>query len=137
MTLMQIEWKSEKVSPYLFTQSGEWPGVRIRRVQVMPGRMLEHTNTFHEVNVAIAGHLTTHKISAGGRHVATKGSTGNLCITPAGQPISAEWNKKLDNLMMTFDPEYIDRAANEIGFAGGFEFAEVYKSSDPLIQHLG
>ena len=135
---MQIEWKSEKVSPYLFTQTGEWPGVRIRRVKVMPGRMSEHVNeTFHEVNVAISGHLTTHKISASGRHIRTNGGRGNLCITPAGQPISAVWNKKIENLMMTFDARHIDRAAAEIGFAAGFEFAEVYKSEDPLIQHLG
>jgi AraC family transcriptional regulator len=134
---MQIEWKSEKVSPYLFTQSSHWPGVHIRRVKVMPGRMLEHINTVHEVNVAISGNLTTHKISSEGRHVATKGCAGNLCITPAGQPISAVWDRQLDNMMMTFDARYIDRAATEIGFAGGFEFAEVYKDTDPLIQHLG
>src|SRR5688572_11441937 len=119
---MQIEWKSDKADPYLFKQTGEWPGVRIRRVKVMPGRMLEHTNTFHEVNVAISGHLTTSKISAEGRCIETRGGRGNLCITPAGQPISAVWEKKLDNLGMIFDADYIDRAAAEIGFAGGFEF---------------
>jgi AraC family transcriptional regulator len=134
---MQIEWKSEKVPPYLFKQSGEWPGIRVHRVRVLPGRMLEHTNTFHEVNVAIAGSLTTEKISAVGKHVATKGGRGNLCITPAGQPISAIWSKPLDNMGITLDPGLIDRAAAENGFAGGFEFAEVYKQSDPLIQHLG
>ena len=135
--LMQIEWKSDKVSPYLFAQTAEWPGILIRRVKVMPGRMLEHTNTFHEVNVAISGHLTTHKLSAGGRKVSTNGGRGNLCVTPAGQPISAVWNSKLENLMMTFDAEYIDRAAIENGFASRFEFREVYKDQDPLIQHLG
>ena len=134
---MQIEWKSEKVSPYLFTQTGDWPGIHVRRVKVMPGRMLEHVNTFHEVNVAISGSLTTHKISANGRHISTKGSRGNLCITPAGQPIGAVWNSKLDNLMMMFDADYIDRAAAELDFGGRFEFAEVYKEQDPLIQHLG
>src|SRR5688572_5349 len=86
---MQIEWKSETVSPYLFKQAGEWPGIRVHRAHVLPGRMLEHTNTFHEVNVAIAGSLTTEKISANGKHIATKGCSGNLCITPAGQAISA------------------------------------------------
>jgi AraC family transcriptional regulator len=103
----------------------------------MPGRMLEHTNTFHEVNVAISGSLTTEKISASGKCVATKGSSGNLCITPAGQPISAIWSKPLDNMGITLEPDFINRAARENGFADGFEFAEVYKHSDPLIQHLG
>jgi AraC family transcriptional regulator len=134
---MQIEWKSEKVPPYLFKQVGEWLGVRVHRVRVLPGRMLEHTNAFHEVNVAISGSLTTEKISATGRHVATKGSSGNLCITPAGQPIGASWSKPLDNMGITLDPDFIERAAVENGFAAGFEFAELYKQSDPLIEHLG
>jgi AraC family transcriptional regulator len=103
----------------------------------MPGRMLEHTNTFHEVNVAIAGSLTTEKISASGKHISTKGCDGNLCITPAGQPISAIWNKPLDNMGITLEPDFVNRTAAENGFAGGFEFAEIYKQSDPLIQHLG
>ena len=134
---MQIEWKSEKVSPYLFKKNGEWPGVRVHRVHVMPGRMLEHINTFHEVNVAIAGNLTTEKISADGRLIATKGRSGNMCVTPAGQPIGAVWNKPLDNMGILLDADFINRAAAENGFANGFEFAEVYKSSDPLVQQLG
>src|SRR5687767_430823 len=134
---MQIEWKSEKVSPYLFKHVGEWPGIRVHRAHVLPGRILEHTNTFHEVNVAISGSLTTEKISANGKHIATEGCDGNLCITPAGQPISAIWNKPLDNMGITLDAGFIERTALENGFATGFEFAEVYKQSDPLIQQLG
>ena len=134
---MEIEWKSEKVPPYLSRQVGEWPGIRIHRAKVMPGRMLEHTNTFHEVNIAISGALTTQKISSSGKLVATKGNTGNLCITPAGQALSAVWEKRLDNMMILLDPWMVVRAAADNGFAGGFEFAEVYKHSDPLLQHLG
>jgi AraC family transcriptional regulator len=134
---MEIEWKSEKVPPYLSRQVSEWPGIRIHRARVMPGRMLEHTNTFHEVNIAIEGALTTEKISASGGRVATKGESGNLCITPAGQAISAVWNKPLDNMLIALDPGFVNRTAAENGFADGFEFGEVYKRSDPLIQHLG
>jgi len=134
---MEIEWKSEKVKPYLFRQVVEYPGVRIHRAQVMPGRMLEHTNTFHELNVAISGAVTTQKISANGRRIATKGTGGNLCITPAGQSISAFWEKRLDNMMIVLDPAFIDRAASENGISSRFEFAEVYKQRDPLIQQLG
>ena len=134
---MQIEWKSEKVSPYLFKRSAEFPGLTVRRVRVLPGRMLEHTNSFHEVNVAISGALTTEKMSASGRQVQTFGSQGNLCITPAGQPISAEWTRELDNMMITLEPDFVYRTGLENGFDGGFEFAELYKGSDPLIEHLG
>ena len=134
---MEIEWKSEKVEPYLSRQVVEYPGVRIHRAHVMPGRMLEHTNTFHELNIAISGALTTHKVSATGKLISTKGNSGNLCITPAGQSLSAVWEKRLDNMMIVLDPEFIDRAASENGVSSRFEFAEVYKQSDPLIQQLG
>ena len=134
---MNIEWKSEKVEPYLFRKVVEWPGVRIHRAHVLPGRMLEHTNPFHEINVAISGTLTTNKLSANGKLISTKGTTGNLCITPAGQSINAIWEKRLDNMMIILDPGFIDRAASENGISSRFEFAEVYKDNDPLIQHLG
>jgi AraC family transcriptional regulator len=134
---MEIEWKSEKVPPYLFRQVAEWPGLRIHRAKVMPGRMLEHTNTFHEVNVAISGGLTTKKVSANGSNIVTKGGRGNLCISPAGQPMSAIWEKPLDNMLIALEPAFINRTAAENGFSGGFEFVELYKQSDPLIQQLG
>ena len=134
---MQIEWKSEKTSPYLFRQAGEWPGIHIHRARVEPGRLLEHTNTLHEVNVAISGQLITEKISATGRHITTHGSSQNICVTPAGQALSAEWNKQLDNMGILLDPEYLNRTAVENGLPDGFEFREVYMQHDPLVQHLG
>jgi hypothetical protein len=134
---MQIEWKSDKTSPYLFRQAGEWPGIRIHRARVEPGRLLEHTNTSHEVNVAISGRLITEKISATGRHITTHGTSQNICVTPAGQALRAEWNKQLDNMGILVDPEYLNRAAVENGLPDGFEFREVYQQHDPLIQHLG
>jgi len=134
---MQIEWKSQNGSPYLFKQYAEWPGVRIHRARVMPGRMLEHTNSFHEVNVALSGTLTTEKISATGKNVRKFKIAGNLCITPAGQAISAFWNKPLDNMGITLDPNFVSATASDNGFASNFEFAEIYKKSDLLIQHIG
>lgn len=134
---MEIEWKSEKTAPYLFRQEGNWPGVHIHRARVQPGRLLEHTNPCHELNVAISGKLITEKFSATGRHVTTYGSSSNLCVTPAGQPIRAEWNKQLDNLGIFIDPELMNRTAIENGLPDGFEFRELYQHHDPLIQHLG
>jgi AraC family transcriptional regulator len=137
MKTVQIEWKSDKRPSYLFKQLGEWAGLRIHRARVNPGRMLEHTNRFHEVNVAIAGSLTTHKISASGMHVAMKGSAGNLCITPAGQAISAHWERQLDNMGISIEPRFIERTAAENHFSSGFEFLEIYRGEDPLVQQIG
>lgn len=135
--IVQIEWKSDKGSPYLFKQQASWPGVLIHRARVKPGRMLEHTNPFHEVNVAISGTLTTAKINASGKQVVTRGSAGNLCITPAGQPISARWDNRLDNMGISLDPQFVARTAAENHFSPSFEFAEIFKKEDPLIQNIG
>lgn len=134
---MQIEWKSPDIDPYLSRTVVEWPGIRIHRAHVLPGRMLEHSNEFHEVNVAIAGTLTTTKHSATGRCVRTTGHGGNICITPAGQSISANWDKPLDNLMMILETSLVSGTALENGFSTDIDFVEVYEKKDPLIQSLG
>lgn len=134
---MQIEWKTNSGSPYLFRQVSEWPGLRIHRARVQAGRMLEHTNTFHEVNVALSGTLVTEKVSSTGKRIVTCGSSGNLCITPAGQSISAHWKKPLDNLGFFFDPLFVAKTAADNHFGPNFEFAEIYKKEDPLIQNIG
>lgn len=134
---MQIEWKSDKGSPYLFKQFGSWPGVHIHRAHLMPGRMIEHVNPFHEVNVALNGTLVTEKVSAGGKRVVIRGGSGNLCITPAGQPISAYWDKPLENMGFSLDPHFVTRTAAENHFSPNFEFTEIYREQDALIQNIG
>lgn len=134
---MQIEWKSDIGSPHLFKQSGDWPGVHVHRAHVMPGRLLEHTNAFHEVNVAMSGTLFTEKVSATGKRVVTRGGPGNLCITPAGQSIGAHWNQPLENMGFSIDAQFATKTAVENHFSPNFEFTEIYKKEDPLIQNIG
>lgn len=124
-------------SPYLFRQRAEWAGLKIHRARVMPGRMLEHIAPCHEININLGGRLVTEKMSASGKTVRTKGATGNLCLTPAGQPIGAFWDETLDNMGILLEPEFAVQTAVENHFNPKFEFAEIYKNQDPLIQHLG
>jgi AraC family transcriptional regulator len=135
---VQINWKTNKnQSPYLFLQQSEWTGVKVHRARVLPGRMLEHTALYHEININLGGQLFTEKISASGKLIVTKGAAGNLCLTPAGQPISASWEKPLDNLGILLDPHFAVQTAIENRFSSNFEFAEIYKNKDPLIQQIG
>lgn len=134
---MEIEWKSEKDPPYLFRQVAEWSGIRLHRVRVLPGRMPEHVPDRHEINVSLGGELVTQKISAAGRIVTTRGGEGNICVTPAGQSVSAYWQKPLDNLGIMLDPEFVRETAAENHLGSGFEFVEIYKQEDPLIAQLG
>lgn len=134
---MQIEWKSLNGSPYIFKQFAEWPGIRIHRASVMPGRMHEHTNPFHDVNVSLSGKLQTERISATGRRVSSLGSKNNFCITPAGQQISARWNEPIDNMGISLAEDFVSTFALENGLAQKIEFIEVYEQKDPLVQNIG
>ncbi len=134
---MQINWKNNAKEPYLFRQQAQWNGIRVHRASVLPGNVLEHTALFHEINIPISGHLTTKKMSASGKLIVTKGGAGNICLTPAGQPISAIWEKPLDNMGMLLEPEFVIKTAIENRFNSNFEFAEIYQEKDPLIQHIG
>ena len=135
---MQIEWKSNATDPYLSRKIVEWPGmIRVHRAHVRAGRMLEHVNEFHEVNVALSGSIRTHKICAVGRRVTTSSPGGNICITPAGQPIAADWSGELDNLGMFLNAAFVTKTATENGFSANVEFLEINKKQDALIQSLG
>lgn len=134
---MEIEWKSQSGSPFLFKHFAEWPGLRIHRAQVKAGRMIEHSNAFHEVNISLAGKLTTERHSATGRRQFRYSEKNNLCITPAGQSISAYWTRPIDNLGMSLDKDFAAKAALENGFSTNFEFIETNGQSDRLIQSIG
>lgn len=135
---VEIIWKNESAEQhYLFRQQTQWIGVKVHRARVMPGRMLEHTAAFHEINVTMNGKLTTEKSSSIGKKVITKGGAGNICLTPAGQPVGAFWDKPLDNMGILLDPDFVVQTAVENRFNHEFEFSEIYKDKDPLIQHIG
>ncbi len=134
---MEIEWRSEKEPPYLFRQVAEWSGIKVHRARVLAGRMLEHTPDCHEINVSLAGKLTTQKINASGSIVNTCGGTGNICVTPAGQPVSAHWSRPIDNMGILLDPGFVRETAIENHLGAAFEFVEVYKNEDPLVAQLG
>jgi AraC family transcriptional regulator len=135
---MQIEWQTNtNRSPYLFRQQAEWSGVRVHRAKVLPGRMLEHTANCHEINISVSGGLITEKVSSTGKSVVTKGGAGNLCLTPYGQTVGARWEKPLDNMGILLMPDFVKTTAIENRFSADFEFKEIYKEKDSLIQQIG
>jgi AraC family transcriptional regulator len=133
---MQIEWESEKESPYLFRQAAEWTGIGLGRARVVPGRMPEQTLNGHNLNVSIAGEVITQKISGTGRLISTRGSVGNICLTPAGQSLSAFWQVPIDIMHIRLLPAFLKETAVENHLSPSFDLIEVYKKKDPLLTHL-
>ena len=134
---MQIEWKTKKnQSPYLFVQKAEFAGVKIQRARVLPGILPEHVDDSHKINVALCGSLWTKKLSPNGSNVRVRGGAGDVCITPARQPMSAFWDETLDNLGISFEPAFLSRTAIENRFSSSFELFEQYKQ-DSLVPNIG
>jgi AraC family transcriptional regulator len=135
---VQISWKiNPSESPYLFLQQSEWTGLKVHRARVLPGRLHESAELPHKINVSISGNLTTEKTSSAGKRIVTRGSAGNLCITPSGQSMGASWDKTLDNLGFLLEPDFVVQTAVENRFSSNFEFTEVYQHRDVLIQQIG
>jgi len=135
---VRIDWRTNpNQSPYLFRQATEWAGVKVHRARVLPGRMIEQKAPWHEVHITLGGHLITERISASGKRLTTKGAVGNLCLTPAGQTVGAHWDKPMDNMGILLEPDFVVQTAVENRFASNFEFTEIYKNKDPLIQQIG
>lgn len=136
---MQIIWQNESLeSQYAFRQQAMWNGVKIHHARVMPGKLLEHAPEFHEINVSISGNLTTQRITATGkRKVYTNRGDGGICITQAGQTVSAFWEKPLDNLGIFLAPDFVSKTAAENRFSANFDLYDNCTGTDPLVQHIG
>lgn len=135
---MQIEWKVKaNQSPYLFLQRAEWTGLCISRAKVLPGKLPEQFDDFHKINIAVAGSISTERISANGRHCVIKSHSGNLCVTAARQPVQAYWDEPLDNLLLRLEPGFLQNIALENRFSGNFEIIDSYQNEDLLIGNIG
>lgn len=135
---MNVDWRvSNNQSPILFSNKVKWDGFQIRHSRIVPGKMAETCPSQHEINITLAGSLTMEKHTATGGWNRATSNVGNLCLTPAGQPVAAEWDNEFEFVAIDLKPEYVKRAAVENGFSPNVELIETFKSEDPLIQHIG
>ncbi len=133
---MQVEWKLKGQEPYLDFRVAEWPGVKVRRARVLPGIIPEHSSEFHEISVSLAGKLKTVKGTSTGRRKITCVEGENICLTPAGQFIGAEWDEPIDNIGLFVDASTVSDFALENGFSPNVKLREVYEGNDQLIKTI-
>lgn len=135
---MHVNWKnSEHETPFLFARKAELTGLRISHWRVFSGEMAEHTDKRHEINMTLAGNLLTERQTASGFLRRCYGTAGNLCVTPAGQPLAASWEDEFECLSMSLEPAAFAQTALNMNFSSSVELIETTKLSDPLIQHIG
>jgi AraC family transcriptional regulator len=99
--------------------------------------MPEHADKRHEINVTLAGKLLTERQTSSGLLRRAYGEAGNLCLTPAGQPIAASWENEFECLSISLDPTLFVQTALGMNLPSSVELIETMKVKDPLIQHLG
>lgn len=134
---MEIIWNTKvDQTPIIFKRQANWQGIKIIHHDVLSGEMLEHTPYVHELNFTLKGELRVEKQHSHGNSVVHYSKPGNICITPSGQPVKASWSKRMENLAVLFDPEFVVQTALENKFSGGFELKELYKPEDPLVQQI-
>ncbi len=135
---MKFEWRNgSNENSVLLNRKGYWQGLKIMHSRSLAGELKEFVPSYHEINITLAGSLNVYKQSAIGNKVHRCANNGNLCITPVGQTIRANWEDKIENLALFFEPKFVEQIALENNFSSGFEITESYEESDPLIQHMG
>ena len=79
----------------------------------------------------------TERQTSAGRLRRMHATPGNICLTPAGQPIAAEWENEFECLSVNLEPSLLIQTALGINLSPSFELIETYKKTDPLIQYVG
>lgn len=134
---MLVNWKTDAKQPVLFRRQSAWSGITINHVRVLAGEMPEHSMPFHEVSITLAGCVFKKGLTAAGKYKKSFDTVGNVCVTPAGQLVTASWDGEIENLGMDLDAAFVQQVAHENHFSTNFELADTFKSQDLLIQQIG
>jgi AraC family transcriptional regulator len=134
---VKVNWKTdEKQSSLLFARKASVSGLNINHWRIAAGEMPEQVSSKHELNVTLSGNMTTERQTATGKLRSLHASPGKVCLTPAGQPISAEWKNDFECLSINLEPALLIQTALGINISPKFELIETYQKNDPLIQHI-
>ncbi len=134
---MQVNWKClQTETPILYSKRRAWTGFDVRHLRILPGELVEQTFALHELNITLAGSVTTEKHTAAGAWTAERNQAGNVCFTPAGQPFRAAWESELECLTINLDPGTVAQAALEQNLPN-VELVSTDSRHDLLVQHIG
>ncbi len=135
---MHINWKvAENQSPIIYSRKTEWNGIGLRHWNVLAGEMEEKAFTRHEISLPFRGSFTTTRQTESGNEQSVLRTPGTLCLVPAYQPISFNWEEEVECVTMQLDPTLLARVAAESSYAKQIELRTVGNVNDPLIWQIG
>ena len=135
---MHINWKvAENQSPIIYSRKTEWNDIGLRHYNVLAGAIEETTFTRHEITLPFRGSFTTTRQTPTGAQRSSVRTTGTLCVVPAYQPVSLNWEEEVECLTMLLDPVLLVRIAMESSHARQVELKAVGNIDDPFIWQIG
>jgi AraC family transcriptional regulator len=135
---LSIEWKEKGIdNGFLFYETREWDGAKLRHYRVRPGALGEHCESCHNLSIPLDGRATVTKQSSNGAEGVYVSDNSNICLIPYGQPVRADWEIEVESIGIDLDPEFVRRTAAEANLAAGSELYETSGASDALLRQLG
>jgi AraC family transcriptional regulator len=114
----------------------QWPGVNLYQWRGRPGYIPEHRYQAHQLNISLAGRMTTMRQTATGRQW-TNCSDNPLCLVPVGQCVGAEIHEETTAVSLMLNPVYVQETGLANDWPGGGELIEKAGFEDPLLQQIG
>ncbi len=135
---MEVIWRNNarENSPILFKREACRDDFWVKHLRVLPGELPSHTAKFNEVNLTLDGSLFTERQTSSGKTRSDIADANSMCMMPAGQTVTANWNHEYEYLTIDFSRNYMSQMALEMKLSSRVELKETVSKKDVLIQHL-
>jgi AraC family transcriptional regulator len=136
---MDIHWKNHRTTESATLDLLAWQAddVYINKSQVLGGEMPAYKYPAHELHLMTKGRITTERHSSSGKRTINTAHIEQMCIVPAGQTVSAEWDDGFEMLVIGFAPHHLARMSLEFNGSPEVHLIEAFLPNDTLIQYLG
>src|SRR4030095_1839985 len=121
-------------TPIVAYHAAQWDGIRLGHWRALAGEVPERTRPDHEINIPISGNFTSIKHTAAGSCRPDRANPGNICIIPAGQPVTVRWREEVEGVTLSLSQSLLACAASGDYPRTQVEIVETYQAEDQLIR---
>jgi AraC family transcriptional regulator len=123
-------------NPLSYECSVFWNGVGVRHWRGEGAHRLDYTPREYQITLPLKGHFRGEMHGPNGTQVISFRDAAQICIIPAGEPVSASWNEEIEGLSVCLSPSLLKRAAAEITSRDCVDLLEYVEKDDPLIRQI-
>jgi AraC family transcriptional regulator len=136
---MNVHWKNNRTPEAATLAHAQWQfdGVHIQKTKVLGGEMPAQPYQMHELHLMTQGRITTTRHTEDGRTRVDDSSGERMCIVPAGQTVSADWDDGFEMMVVAFTPGYLARMSLELTGVTNVHLVETLLPKDAVVESLG